>query len=224
MLIVTVIFTILFIFVIEIFTILFQLTGLSKDKSRFQVISILTGTGFTTKESELITTSKIRRNIAQAIMIFGFVSSATIVSLLFANIRTITTRTKHEYFIAFSILAVTYIVFKVSPIGAVLDRIIEKIATRAMFGKDTNVIVVKDSYENNVVIAEILINIMPPILDGKNMHDIGLNHNHGVMVLAIERDHSVITSVSWDTVLKVGDYITVFGDLNTINRIFYKEI
>ena len=35
----------------ELFTILFRLTGLPDEKARFQVISLLTGSGFTTRES-----------------------------------------------------------------------------------------------------------------------------------------------------------------------------
>ena len=40
--------------VTEIFVILFRLTELKLEVSRFQVISLMTGTGFTTGESELI--------------------------------------------------------------------------------------------------------------------------------------------------------------------------
>lgn len=34
----------------ELFTFFFRLTGLPAEKARFQVISLLTGTGFTTRE------------------------------------------------------------------------------------------------------------------------------------------------------------------------------
>ena len=38
----------------ELFTFFFRFTGLPVEKARFQVISLLTGTGFTTRESEII--------------------------------------------------------------------------------------------------------------------------------------------------------------------------
>ncbi|MFA6709555.1 MAG: hypothetical protein WCR79_07675, partial [Fusobacterium sp.] len=59
---------------------MFRLTGMSEDKARFQVISLLTNSGFTTSESELILKSKKRRSLAKIIMIFGYTFTATIVS------------------------------------------------------------------------------------------------------------------------------------------------
>ncbi|MBP3967169.1 hypothetical protein I8J30_31320, partial [Paenibacillus sp. DLE-14] len=49
--------------VVEISAILMRATGLNRDISRFQVISLLTSTGYTTKESELISNHPIRRRI-----------------------------------------------------------------------------------------------------------------------------------------------------------------
>ena len=47
----------------ELFTFFFRLTGLTAERARFQVTSLLTGTGFTTKESEIIMTSPRRRRL-----------------------------------------------------------------------------------------------------------------------------------------------------------------
>lgn len=219
-----VIFIIAFFLIVEIFTILFQLTGLSKEKSKFQVISILTGTGFTTKESELITTSKIRRRIAQAIMIFGYLSTAVIVTIMFSVVSRIQERRLHEYVVGIVIIAVVYVVYKFSPIGKYTDRFIEKIATRALFGKDTNTIIVKDSYSNNVVICEIVINIMPEVLNGKNLIESELSKKYGIMVLVVQRNNDTYSKVNGEMKFRVNDVITVFGDLNTINQIFYRTI
>ncbi len=43
----------------ELFTMLFRLIGLPEEKARFQVTSLLTGCGFTTRESEMILLSLI---------------------------------------------------------------------------------------------------------------------------------------------------------------------
>ena len=48
----------------ELFTVLFRFTGLPDEKARFQVISILTGCGFTTRESELLLSNSSRRRLA----------------------------------------------------------------------------------------------------------------------------------------------------------------
>ena len=69
----------------EVFTVLFRLIGLPEEKARFQVISLLTGCGFTTRESEMILSSRSRRRLARVTMLFGYVFNLTIVSA-FVNI------------------------------------------------------------------------------------------------------------------------------------------
>ena len=69
----------------ELFTFFFRLTGLPAEKARFQVISLLTGTGFTTRESEIILSSRQRRRLARITMLFGYVFNVTIVSV-FINV------------------------------------------------------------------------------------------------------------------------------------------
>ena len=66
----------------ELFTFFFRLTGLPDERARFQVLSLLTGTGFTTRESELILASRRRRRLARVTMLFGYVFNITIVSAL----------------------------------------------------------------------------------------------------------------------------------------------
>ena len=43
-----------YILIIDIFTILFRMSGMTEEKAKFQVISLLTNSGYTTKESELV--------------------------------------------------------------------------------------------------------------------------------------------------------------------------
>ena len=64
----------------ELFTFFFRLTGLPAEKARFQVTSLLTGTGYTTRESEVIMASRRRRRLARVTMLFGYVFNITIVS------------------------------------------------------------------------------------------------------------------------------------------------
>ncbi|MBQ6427870.1 MAG: hypothetical protein IJK03_03765, partial [Oscillospiraceae bacterium] len=49
----------------ELFTILFRFTGLPDERARFQVISLLTGCGYTTRESELFISNRSRRRLAR---------------------------------------------------------------------------------------------------------------------------------------------------------------
>lgn len=64
----------------EFFTALFRFTGLPNEKARFQVISLLTGCGYTTRESEMILSSRSRRRLAMITMLFGYVFNITVVT------------------------------------------------------------------------------------------------------------------------------------------------
>ena len=68
--------------ILELFTVMFRITGLPDDKARFQVLSLLTGAGFTTRESESILSSKMRRKLAQVTMLFRLIISFLELSFL----------------------------------------------------------------------------------------------------------------------------------------------
>lgn len=70
--------------VVEFSATIFRLTGLDSTVSRFQVISMLTGTGFTTDESDSIINHPIRRKIGAFLILFGAFSLAVIISNLSA--------------------------------------------------------------------------------------------------------------------------------------------
>jgi hypothetical protein len=70
--------------VVRIGAVAFELTGLEWSLAKFQALSCFTGTGFTTKESELIVNNIQRRHIASFLMILGNAGLVTIIAT-FAN-------------------------------------------------------------------------------------------------------------------------------------------
>ena len=69
---------VLYILIIDVFTILFRMSGMTEEKAKFQVISLLTNSGYTTKESELVVDKLVRRRLARTIMLFGYIFSVTL--------------------------------------------------------------------------------------------------------------------------------------------------
>jgi hypothetical protein len=67
---------------VRIGAIAFEMTGLDRDKAGFQALSCFSGTGFTTRESELVTGHHYRRRIATVLMIFGNAGLATVITTL----------------------------------------------------------------------------------------------------------------------------------------------
>ena len=76
-------FVAIYVLLIRFYSMLLRLTGLTDSKARFQAVSLITNSGFTTNEAEVITASRSRRKIASAAMITGHVFSVIIVSLIF---------------------------------------------------------------------------------------------------------------------------------------------
>ena len=72
----------IYMFMIEVFSVAFKLTGMATNKIRFQVASLFTSVGFTTTESELITNDDRRRKIAVTCMYTGHVFSVIIMGLV----------------------------------------------------------------------------------------------------------------------------------------------
>ena len=88
---VTLIVTVILVYyaLIKVFSILFRITGLPKEKAIFQSVSLLTNAGYTTGESELVVSEKTRRRIATASMLTGYFFSVVIAFGPYENIHTV---------------------------------------------------------------------------------------------------------------------------------------
>jgi len=69
-------------FIVKIGSISLEATGISKDVSQFEALSAFSGVGFTTKESEIIMGSVLRRKIVRVLMILGSAGLTTGVATL----------------------------------------------------------------------------------------------------------------------------------------------
>lgn len=216
-------FVIIYVFLINVYSILFRLTGLTKTKARFQAISLLTNSGYTTSEAEIVTTNHFRRNIAIASMITGYVFSVIIVSLLFNLINTLSTQDVSNSYttilIAFSVFVGVLILFKLPFVKKPCEKVIESLAKRIMKRniKD-NVITVIDNY-GKVAMAEILLNFVPEELQGKQLSKINSRDAYHINFLILKRN-GVAQTVDKDTFFEAGDTVVVFGSLQNIKQLF----
>src|SRR3954447_3505547 len=106
--------------VIEIYVVLFRLTGLKLEISRFQVISLMTGTGFTTGESELILGHPVRRKLATFLILFGAFSLAVIISSI-SNFLSDDLRTKDILYAAGGVMLI-FAILKLNSVQNILSK------------------------------------------------------------------------------------------------------
>lgn len=222
-----VVFIIVYVVIAEIFTVLFRLTGLTEEKARFQVISLLTNCGFTTSESELITAARRRRKLARVTILFGYAFTVTIVSII-VNLFIALTKAQLESFwpVAVVILLLfigSYILTRFEGIRCAFDKKIEYLGNKLMFGGGSNAIMILDRYGDHVV-AQIKLSHLPYILQDTPLYQSGLKEDYHVQVMLIKRTGQKVRMVDGQTVIEQDDEIVVFGDYQHIRQIFEKPI
>ncbi len=206
----------------DLFTMLFRFTGLPAERARFQVISLLTGCGFTTRESELLLTSKSRRRLARVTMLFGYVFNITIVSMLINVLLSINLDNMTNLFsVLIPILAAVIIIIfmRVPKIRAWGDRFIERLAGRVTRTKDVNTLLLLD-YLGEDSIAQVTLYEVPEPFREKSLAKTGLRADYNIMVMLIEKPGKKPVPAGAKTVMEAGDKVTVFGDYKKIADVF----
>ena len=208
----------------EIFTILFRFVGLPEEKARFQVTSLLTGAGFTTRESEMILSTKQRRRLARILMLFGYVFNISVVSAFINVFLSLNTAQFGNYFLGALIpLAAVALVFGLSRIRAVrrfFDRIISKAAGTLTGHENDNSVMLIDHIGKGSI-AQITLNQVPEYLAGVELIDSGLKEKRNILVMLVEHKNAQIDVPTGHTVFEAGDKLTVFGDYKTICKAFH---
>lgn len=209
----------------ELFTIFFRFTGLPDEKARFQVTSLLTGCGFTTRESELILTNRSRRRLARITMLFGYVFNITVVSA-FINVFLSLKATQVENMlgalvIPLAVVTLTFVFMRVPVVRSWGDRQLERFADRMIRGSYNGNTVMPLDYIGTDSIALITLNAIPEEYRDIPLAETGLRADTGILVMLVETPGKKAAPAGADTVFHMGDKLTVFGDYQTICRAFH---
>jgi hypothetical protein len=207
--------------VIEIFVILFRLTDLKLEVSRFQVISLMTGTGFTTGESELILGHPVRRKLATFLILFGAFSLAVIISSI-STILSDDLRTKEVLYGAGAVLLI-FAILKLKTMQTKLSEVFKQdmkqnielgdLPIRDIFmseeqDKLLNLHIYKESSLFHKQISEVI-------------HDYDQLE---FVVLFIQRGELKLRKNIYHTKIHEGDQILLFGEESVIAELFKNDI
>ncbi|MBR5343596.1 MAG: TrkA C-terminal domain-containing protein [Oscillospiraceae bacterium] len=208
----------------ELFTIIFRFTGLPDEKARFQVISLLTGCGFTTRESEMILTTRPRRRLARITMLFGYVFNITIVSAFVNVFLSLKAPQIGSYLpavlIPLVVVSIIFVFIRVPAVRAWGDRQLEHLADRVVRGEGGNTVMALDNIGKGTIALVTLKNI-PEEYFGIPLSRLGLRAETGILVMLVETKDGKTEPAGADTVFQVGDKLTVYGDYPTICRTFH---
>ncbi len=118
---ISVLFTFSFI-VVRIAGVAMRITGLADNVARFQCISALTGTGFTTSESEMIVNYPIRRRIVVGLMILGNLGLASTAATLIVSFDSVEPNSG-----ALATQALLFVVAIAGTLGVMLSRPVDSL-------------------------------------------------------------------------------------------------
>ncbi len=212
--------------IMELFTMMFRITGIPDDKARFQVLSLLTGAGFTTRESESAVSSRMRRRLAQVTMLFGYVFNVTIVSTLVNVFFSLKSAQIDTFFlgivIPLLIAALVIMLIRTRFIRKRIDRLLSRLAGRIMKQDKVNTVLLMD-YIGHDSIANVILKEVPEPLQGKTLAESKLKQEHNLTLLLVERDGIKPEAARADTIFREGDRLTVFGRYDEISRVFQAE-
>ncbi len=211
----------------ELFSFFFRMTGLPDERARFQVISLLTGTGFTTRESEVVLTTRIRRRLARITMLFGYVFNLTIVSAfvnVFLSMNVI--RVEYEFagfLMPLATIAMIFVFMRVPKVHAWGDNLLHRVVDRVLERHETFNAVMLIDYIGSDAIVQVTLRHIPDEYRGVTLAETRLRADTGIMVMLVEHPGGKTTAAQADTVFEPGDKLTLFGDYQTICKTFHAK-
>lgn len=191
-----------------------KLTGLDIHTSRFQALSALTGTGFTTKETELIMQHKNRRYIIMFLMVIGPIGFIAILStVLFGAKKYLGLQ---QMLMLFLLTLLMFRFTKSKRFMVFLHNIIEKQLKRGRYPRR---VVLEEILElgKECGVAELKIDKNSPYKD-KTLEQTGIK-NKGFIVLAIERSGEIISVPKASDKILIEDVLVVFGNISKLESL-----
>jgi len=217
--------------IVRIGAIAFQLTGLEWSLAKFQALSCFSGTGFTTKEAELVTGHPQRRRIATVLMVLGNAGLVTMIATVASalNPQQALWARLSESLLPFSIpldlvpwinllliIAALYVIYRIFTNKKFVKKLTSilraKIIRREIFKPV--------SFEELLLLAggygvsKIEVSADSPLVD-KTLAGSALRKSD-ITVLAIVRADTTIPNPAADTKILAGDGLVSFGKLENI--------
>jgi len=191
-----------------------MMTGLDKNKARFQALSAFTGTGFTTKEAESVVNHPQRRKIMRWLMIMGNAGIVTVIITATSSLAT-----SQGYLLPLNILILIVgilLIYKLAKYRGFTrkwEHFIEKKLIKSPVFEESATEDLLHFLEGYGLVKKIILEESP--LQGKSLVESKLNEK-GILVLGIERDKKWIPTPKAAKIIKSGDNLVIYGPLEVL--------
>jgi hypothetical protein len=195
-----------------------MMTGLERNRAKFQALSAFSGTGFTTREAESVVNHPSRRRIITRLMIFGNAGIATVIVTSTSSFMF--TKEANILITAGALLVglfVIYILVTKENLVEKWERYVErKLVKSPSFeeGSTEELLHFTDGYG-------MVKGIIPKrsSLVGKSLIEAKLTMK-GILVLGIERSGNWLPIPKPNETIEVDDRLVVYGSLDILHELF----
>jgi hypothetical protein len=207
-------FAIVWLLVFWLGSIALEATGMERHKARFQALSAITGTGFTTIEAESVVNHPKRRRIVAWLILLGTTGVITfLVGLIVAVRGGVEAPSTLFIIVVISLIALVIVIIRIGIVSRIGDLILRFVST----GPGRNWLIDKEILYQTGSYVVVRIRLDEKVVKtGMKIGDIGLMEE-GMTIIAIERKHTVLSFPGIDEQVQPGDQLLCYGEVAKIS-------
>jgi hypothetical protein len=200
--------------VVRIGAIALEMTGMERSRARFQALSAFSGTGFTTREAELVVNHPRRRKIVTYLMILGNAGIVSVIATFVLSLRQAGTFRPSLNLVI--IAASLFVLYRVASHQKLAKRLTQKIRETLREKLHFEKVRVEEllHQSDGYGIASILVGRRSKVT-GLTLSESGFKERD-LMILSVERDEEMIPVPKAQTKIQVGDRLICYGKLENI--------
>ncbi len=196
-----------------------MLTGISREMARFQARSAFSGVGYTTTESESITTHPVRRQIVMVLMLLGNIGIAAGVATMMVSLMK--TTEAENWWWNVGMLTLGLVVLWIAGSSRWVERNLNRAIAYGLtrWGRlEVRDYVALLQLRDGYAVTELLVERLD-WLANKTLVDLRLP-TEGVLVLGIQRaDGSYLGAPTAETLIEVGDTVVLYGPIHRVEEL-----
>ncbi|MEJ2740608.1 MAG: TrkA C-terminal domain-containing protein [Dehalococcoidia bacterium] len=206
-------FLVVWLLILWIGSIALEATGLDRSKSRFQALSALTGTGFTTSQAEMIVEHPKRRRITTYLILIGNTGIAAFLILLVLYLRSGITAPSRPLIV---LTAIVLLILALFFFLGLIDRLTNVFLRIGGKGPGTLSGSVRALYNqmDDYTVARLTLG-QESKLAGAPLKDARFEQGN-ITVLAIERQEGMVPHPEAGEILAPGDSLLCYGKMENI--------
>jgi K+/H+ antiporter YhaU regulatory subunit KhtT len=203
--------------VVRIGAIALEMTGMERSRARFQALSAFSGTGFTTREAELVVNHPRRRKIVTYLMILGNAGIVSVIATFVLSLRQAGTFRPSLNLVI--IAASLFILYRIASHQAFAKKLTQKIRETLRERLHFQKVHVEELLQQSdgYGIASILVGRRSKVA-GLSLSESGFKEKD-LMILSVERDEEMIPVPKAQTKIRVGDRLICFGKLENLKEL-----